>query len=478
MACAAVALVSSTPAAARGASTTAGRRAAGRAADPAAAWAADPAAALDSDAAVGRAVAAEPAWSVAEWPAGAAAGRGAAAGGGGGGGGAGGGGVGGGGGIGGRGGGTGLERQQAPVHSQGGGEEQGHGDSREPERRAAAGGGQDPAGRALEAGQHDVAQAGHRHHEQDDRDDGEQPGGDVGAPELSRQGLQLREQGAREGPDQAGAVQDDERQLHEQYGHDHQDPDGEGYPGRSLELAELGIGRLAGDQAAQHGPDAAEQVGQADQVGQDEVPVEPERRQQLLDDLQVDQHHRAGQRRVPRGQVGRGQREHEDRVEVDAAQVGADPAAPAQPVGVGDVGEERGPDQVQAHADHAGTRAAVPAGGGVAALVEQHGGHGQAEDQEQQQRVEQDVPGRGADPAAAEQPGVRGDQGGQHQGHHDRAEQRAEQAGQELDAPLGDDGPAQLQGQQAGVFLRRPDRGGRIGHGQQAERRKLVGQQE
>ena len=62
------------------------------------------------------------------------------------------------------------------------------------------------------------------------------------------------------------------------------------------------------------------------------VPVEPQRRQELLQDFQVDQHDRDKQRRVPDGQVGRDQREREDPVEIDAAEVGADPAGPPQPV--------------------------------------------------------------------------------------------------------------------------------------------------
>jgi hypothetical protein len=129
--------------------------------------------------------------------------------------------------------------------------------------------------------------------------------------------------------------------------------------------------RAPGDQAAQHGADPPEQVGHADQVGQDEVPVEPQRWQQLLHHLYVDQEHGGEQRPVPRRQVDRREPGREDRVEVDAAEVGADAAGPAQPVGVGNVGEEGGPHHVDAHADDPGLGSSVAAGGGMAALVEQ-----------------------------------------------------------------------------------------------------------
>ena len=51
------------------------------------------------------------------------------------------------------------------------------------------------------------------------------------------------------------------------------------------------------------------------------------------------------------GRVDAGQGQDEDQVEVQAAEVGAQPPGPAEPVGVGDVGEERGPHQVDADAD-------------------------------------------------------------------------------------------------------------------------------
>ena len=101
--------------------------------------------------------------------------------------------------------------------------------------------------------------------------------------------------------------------------------------------------------------------------------------------------------------VEAGQGQHEDRVEVQAAEVGAQPPGAAEPVGVGDVGEERRPDQVDADADHAGPRAAVPAAGRVPALVEHGGDHGQAEHDEQVHRVAQDLLEPPAQPVDGEQ---------------------------------------------------------------------------
>ena len=127
------------------------------------------------------------------------------------------------------------------------------------------------------------------------------------------------------------------------------------------------------------------------------------------------------------GRVEAGQGQHEDQVEVQAAEVGAQPAGAAEPVGVGDVGEERGPDQVDADADHAGPRAAVAAAGRVPALVEQGGDHGQAEHDEQVHRVAQDLLDPAAQPVDGEQPVIHGQHAADH-GHDDGPpEQRPQQ---------------------------------------------------
>src|SRR5262249_34070349 len=69
----------------------------------------------------------------------------------------------------------------------------------------------------------------------------------------------------------------------------------------------------------------------------------------------------------PGGRAARGRRQHDPRVEVDAAGVGPDPSGRAQRVGVGDVGVEGRPDRVEARADDTGRGPAVAAGGGVTA---------------------------------------------------------------------------------------------------------------
>ncbi len=100
---------------------------------------------------------------------------------------------------------------------------------------------------------------------------------------------------------------------------------------------------------------------------------------------------------------------------------------PAEPVGIGDVGEERRPDQVDADADHAGPRAAIAAPGRVPALVEGGGEHGQAEHNEQIHRVAQDLLKSTPQAMRGEQPAVHGRDGAGHGHDHRPPEQRPEQ---------------------------------------------------
>src|SRR5687767_372012 len=76
-------------------------------------------------------------------------------------------------------------------------------------------------------------------------------------------------------------------------------------------------------------------------------------------------------RRVAGLPVERARGEAEEPVEVDPAEVGAQPAEPVQPVGLGDVGVEGGIDDVKPHPDGPRRCSAVAAGGGMAVLVEQ-----------------------------------------------------------------------------------------------------------
>ena len=115
-----------------------------------------------------------------------------------------------------------------------------------------------------------------------------------------------------------------------------------------------------------------------------------------------------------------------DRVEVQPAEVGAEAAGPAQPVGIGDVRVEGGPHQVQAHAHGPGRGAAAAGSGGMAELVEAGGEHCDHQDQEHQARVgERLMRGRGQ-PLDHQHPPARGEESRGH-GHHDqRVEQRGE----------------------------------------------------
>ncbi len=230
-----------------------------------------------------------------------------------------------------------AQRENSPVNGQPGRGGQDPGRRQGPQGRVPASGEDCPPEGGPGDPVQDVGQARYRQDEQHHRDDGDQPGRDLSSPELGDGGLPPGAQGPGERPDQGGTVEDDEGQLGAEQGDNERDPGGEDQPGGALQVLHPGIPGLAGDQAAERRPDAPEQVGHADQVREDKVPVEPQRRHKLLNDLRVGQHDRAGQHREASRPVCRRQREHEDRVEVDAAQVGADPAGPSQPVGVGDV---------------------------------------------------------------------------------------------------------------------------------------------
>ena len=71
--------------------------------------------------------------------------------------------------------------------------------------------------------------------------------------------------------------------------HDREHPDGDDDAGAAPQGGDPGIGSAPGSQAGEDRPYAGEQVGDADEVGEDEVAVEPDHRQQLLGHLEVDQ---------------------------------------------------------------------------------------------------------------------------------------------------------------------------------------------
>src|SRR5205085_10492202 len=118
------------------------------------------------------------------------------------------------------------------------------------------------------------------------------------------------------------------------------------------------------------GAHTGEQVGHARHVGDDVVAVEADDRQQLVHDLDVLDDDEQEQRLPPGEEVEAHRPDDHHDVEVDAAQIGAQPAPPVQAVGVGDIGVERRPGQVQAAAHASGLGAAVSAAGRMPHLVE------------------------------------------------------------------------------------------------------------
>ena len=181
--------------------------------------------------------------------------------------------------------------------------------------------------------------------------------------------------GAPQGPVDTGQVQQEIAEAGRKQREDTQHPAGHHDPRVAAQAGDARVPGAPGHDTAQQGDDPGEQVRHAGQVAEDEIAVEADERQQLLQHLQVrdgdDQEQDLGRG----GRVEAGQGQHEDQVEVQATEVGPQPAGPAEPVGVGDVGEERRPDQVDPDADHAGPRTPIAAAGRVSALVESGGDH-------------------------------------------------------------------------------------------------------
>ena len=98
-------------------------------------------------------------------------------------------------------------------------------------------------------------------------------------------------------------------------GHNH------AHPGLQLgdALARLPPRQHAGERRA----DAREHVRHAGQVADDVVAVQPDERQELVQDLEVHERDHEQQGLVARQRVDAGRRQHEDDVEVDAAEVRA-----------------------------------------------------------------------------------------------------------------------------------------------------------
>ena len=262
-----------------------------------------------------------------------------------------------------------------------------------------------------------------------------------------------------------GRDQGEQHQRHHRDGDQH--PQCDHGAGSGFEQPVVGVVPAVGQQSEQGGADPVVEVGDPGQVGEQVVAVEAQQRQQLLHHLQGlgrDQQ----QQGVPPGGVPPAEGEHHDQgVEVQAAQVGADPAAASEPVAVGDVGVEGGPHQVQAGSHDAGFGAAVAGGRGVAELVEPAGEHGHREHQQQQLgTLEGVVGGRGQALLEEHPPGHR-QEGEGHDRHQDRAEQEPERVGEPVGGARVGDGELELEPQQRVGPLQR--RVGAVGEPDQSQ---------
>ena len=225
-------------------------------------------------------------------------------------------------------------------------------------------------------------------------------------------------------------------------------------------------------QPEEGGADPVVEVGDARQVRQHVVAVEPQERQQLLRHLQDLDGDQQQERFPPRGPPPHEGEHRDDRVEVQAAEVGAEAAAPVEPVAVGDVGEERRPHQVETGAHHAGIGAAVASRRCVPELMEATGEHRDDEHEHQEVRALERVVRRGAEPALEEDPAHDRDEAE----HHHRDDQRPEQHPERVGQPTGragvGDGEPRLEAQQRVGPLELGVRA--VGRPDQAERAQVL----
>ena len=250
-----------------------------------------------------------------------------------------------------------------------------------------------------------------------------------------------------------GAQHAREREHHDeqregQHRHDDEHPDADHGAGPRLQDDRLRVAPSPREQAEQRGPDPVEQVGDAGDVGQDVVAVEADQRRQLphhLQDLGRDhQQQRVVLRRPPH--AGDGHRH--DGVEVQAAEVGDHPPPPAEAVGVGDVGVERGPHEVDPGPHRAGRGPAATRARRVAELVEAGRQDRHGDDEQQQPRVLEGLVGRRGQPLAEEDPPAHQAQREQHRHDDQRVEQLRERRRQPTGAVRVGDGVLEPQRQQ------------------------------
>ena len=102
-----------------------------------------------------------------------------------------------------------------------------------------------------------------------------------------------------------------------------------------------------------------EEVRDAAQIGERPVAVEPDERQELAGDLQIDEQHDEEEELPPRDQEGADAAERKDQVKIETPEVGADSGPATEPVAVGRIGVERRIDEVEPNPHPAHLTAAV-----------------------------------------------------------------------------------------------------------------------
>ena len=301
-------------------------------------------------------------------------------------------------------------------------------------QRTLGGGLAAPSGESPGAAQGDPAEdqeAGQQgqHHTQDL----DHVGGDVHEPPVAPSthhsgGVLVHHVPGRTEQSRNRGHQGQEHQHHHRDGDQHPQGDHRACP--RLEHPVFRVGPPVRQQPTQGGTESVPQVGHTGQVGQQVIAVEAQQRHELLHHL-----HRLGghqeQQGVPAREVPPAEGEHHDQgVEVQAAQVGADSPSASQAVAVGHVGVERRPHDVEARSHHAGIGSAVARGRRMPELVEAAREHGHHEHEQQQVGSLEGVVRRGGEPLVEKDPPGDGQEPQDHRRGHHRLEEDPERVGQ------------------------------------------------
>src|SRR5439155_14489035 len=140
----------------------------------------------------------------------------------------------------------------------------------------------------------------------------------------------------------AGSMLDQQEEQNADRGHEQADVRREDRLRPRFQPRQFEAGWSRGKKTAHERLHQREEVGNAGQVGQDPVAVEPYEGHELPNDLEVDEKDGDEQEALVERQRNADQAEDEDEMEVDAAEAGANSRPSAQAVAVGDVGVEDG----------------------------------------------------------------------------------------------------------------------------------------